>query len=86
MADSVGTGSDDLACSPVNWLGLIPVQRVRGGIIGRSPAPGWWCWGPAGVLKTCGRWTYKVLDQDLASAVAECSGQEFGKAAGDFPD
>ncbi|WP_406368885.1 hypothetical protein [Streptomyces sp. NBC_01546] len=28
----------------------------------------------------------QVLDFDLAAAVAECSGQEFGKTAGTFPD
>ncbi|MFK0259104.1 hypothetical protein [Streptomyces sp. NPDC090445] len=27
----------------------------------------------------------EVLDYDLAAAVAECSGQEFGKAAGSVP-
>lgn len=28
----------------------------------------------------------QVLDYDLAAAVPECSGQEFGKTAGTFPD
>ncbi len=28
----------------------------------------------------------QVLDDDLAAAVPECSGKEFGKTAGTFPD